>query len=204
MHVFEIQCFANHGKDLPRLHRSSELARKLGPGKLLQTLRRAAYTATGEPAESSLGTYRLRAGSLRSCPTGLLSQPREGASFHFSGGEIEKITTLAETAKDDLDRMNWNRNSSPACTSRRNVRNAGLVSYDDVPGNCERQSLRLRTPLLRSWRGELSPAGQGSDDGHSYRTKTSTVAVVQTLTMQLAKGFFLTPDRLLNAKLAQI
>jgi penicillin-binding protein 1B len=177
---------------------------RIGSKEIIAALRQASYTSAGDHNESTVGTYRLQASSLEIMPGAESYYSPGRVRVSFSEGQIQNITNLAEPAKDDLDRYELEPQLVTGLYEQAQRSKRRLVSYDDVPGNLREAILAIEdrrffehsgVNYLRLAKAVLTDVrtGQNLHGGGG-----------STLTMQLAKGFFLTADKTPQRKMAQI
>jgi len=180
-------------------------AREVRPGQklnlqlLARELRLAGYTDDTAAKASPLGTYTLQGQSLIVRPGPQSFHSEDSATIRISGGQVQSISDehgqglssyelepLLITGLSDANRI-----------KRR------LVTYDELPPNLVHAVVAIEDRrffehggvdfirLLGALRHNLRP-------GHHYMEGGST------LTMQLARGFFLSPERKFKRKAIEI
>ena len=180
----------------PREVRSGQ---RLTPRQIAADLREAGYTAESDPQHSQLGTFRLEGDSITVHPGPSSFHAPDGAVIRAENGLISEITgdsgaplagyelepTLITGLSDDKDR-----------TKRR------LLTYDELPPNLVQAVLAIEDRRFFEHGGV-----------NYYRlAEAMYIDVVagrkeqgaSTLTMQLAKLFFLSPEKRYKRKLIQI
>ena len=177
---------------------------RIAAKEIVAALRQASYSSAGDHNESLVGTYRLHASSLEIMP-GSESYYRPGrVRVSFSDGQIENITSVAEPVKGELDRYELEPQLVTGLYEQAQRSKRRLVTYDDVPKNLREAILAIEdrrffehggVNYLRLAKAALTDirTGQNLHGGGG-----------STLTMQLAKGFFLTAEKTPQRKMAQI
>ena len=172
---------------------------KLSIRLLSNELRSAGYTTDGSSQPSPLGTYSDSGQSITVHPGPQSYHAQDGATIHVSAGAVDTITDdkgqslssyeleplLITGLSDDVNR-----------TKRR------LLTYDEIPPNLVHAVIAIEDRrffehsgidywrILGAFRNDLF---------HLHRYKEGA----STLTQQLARGFFLTPERTYSRKLRE-
>jgi len=179
--------------------------REVRPGQKISVhlianeLREAGYTADGASQTSQLGTYSEAAQAITVRPGPQSYHAQDGATIHTSAGVVESITDdhgqpLSSYELEPLLITGLSEDSNR--TKRR------LVTYDEVPQNLVNAVLAIEDRRFFEHNGvnyyRLMEAifrdvtsGQKQQGG-------------STLTMQLARGFFLTPEKRIKRKIIEI
>ncbi|HUH64764.1 MAG TPA: PBP1A family penicillin-binding protein [Terracidiphilus sp.] len=180
--------------------------REVRPGQKLsirlidQELREAGYTTDGAAHASPLGSYQDSSNSVTVRPGPESYHAPDSATIRVSGGEVDSITDDRgePLASYELEPLLITGLIEDANRTKRR-----LVTYDELPQNLVTAVVAIEdrrffdhggvdyVRLLGALRNDLTP-------GHRY------VEGGSTLTMQLARGFFLTPERRLKRKLIEI
>src|SRR5580698_7592846 len=180
--------------------------REVRPGQKLSVrlianeLREAGYTTTGASQTSPLGSYTEDEQSITVQPGPQSYHAPDSATIHVSGGQVASITDEHGQALTsyELEPMLITGLSEDANRTKRR-----LVTYDEIPPNLVHAVVAIEDRrffdhggvdyirLLGALRNDMTP-------GHHY------VEGGSTLTMQLARGFFLTPERRIKRKLKEI
>ncbi|MGB6687708.1 MAG: PBP1A family penicillin-binding protein [Terracidiphilus sp.] len=179
--------------------------REVRPGQKLtiqlidDQLREAGYTIDGAGHPSPLGTYRDGPHSVTVSPGPQSYHAPDSATIQISGGIVDSIKDEhgEPLASYELEPLLITGLSDANRTKRR------LVTYDELPYNLVQAVVAIEdrrffdhggvdyVRLLGALRNDLTP-------GHRFIEGGST------LTMQLARGFFLSPERRLKRKLIEI
>ncbi|HVZ83318.1 MAG TPA: PBP1A family penicillin-binding protein [Terracidiphilus sp.] len=172
---------------------------KIGTALIVNELREAGYTSSGAAKASPLGTYDESGSAITVRPGPQSYHSEDPATIHFSSGQIQSITDEKgqALASYELEPLLITGLSDTNRIKRR------LVTYDEIPPHLVQAVVAIEDRhffehggvdymrILGSIRNDLSP-------GHRY------VEGGSTLTMQLAKMFFLTPERTLKRKFIQV
>jgi penicillin-binding protein 1B len=179
--------------------------REVRPGQKLTVrlianeLREAGYSADGASQTSQLGTYSGGGRSITVRPGPQSYHSQDSATIHIDSGVVDSITDVhGETlASYELEPLLITGLSEDANRTKRR-----LISYDEIPSNLVQAVLaiedrrffehggvnywRLMEAILRD-----VATGQKQQGG-------------STLTMQLAKNFFLSPEKRIKRKIIEI
>ena len=172
---------------------------KLGIELLANELRQAGYTNEQAAKASPLGTYSEHGESITVRPGPQSYHAQDSATIRVSGNKVDSITDEhgQELASYELEPLLITGLSDSNRIKRR------LVTYDEMPPNLVHAVVAIEDRrffdhggvdyirMLGALRNDLTP-------GHHY------VEGGSTLTMQLARGFFLTPERRIKRKLKEI
>ncbi|HEY6489532.1 MAG: PBP1A family penicillin-binding protein [Terracidiphilus sp.] len=172
---------------------------KLGIQVIERELRAAGYTTDGASKASPLGTYTESGQSVTVRPGPQSYHAQDSATIRLSNGEVQSVTDERgqQLASYELEPLLITGLSDANRIKRR------IVTYDELPPNLVRAVVAIEDRrffdhggvdyirILGAIRNDLTP-------GHHY------VEGGSTLTMQLARGFFLTPERRIKRKLKEI
>ncbi len=178
--------------------------RQVRPGQRLsaaivaQDLRAAGYSEDGAGTASPLGTYALNQESITVHPGPESYHAPENATITFDGGTVQQITGASsqQLSSYELEPLLITGLSDQTRTKRR------LVTYDELP--------KYLVPAVTSIEDRRFFSHGGVDYIGILRAMSRDVATRRlgqggsTLTMQLARGFFLTPEKHLKRKLIEI
>ncbi len=179
--------------------------REVRPGQKLsirliaEELRQANYTLVGTQKDSPMGTYSESDGAITVYP-GLQSyHAQDSATIHVNNGVVQSITDdhNQALASYELEPVMITGLSEDANRTKRR-----LITYDEIPQNLVQAVLAIEDRrffehggvnyfrLMEAVFRDLT-TGQKQQGG-------------STLTMQLARGFFLTPEKRIKRKIIEI
>ncbi len=179
--------------------------REVRPGQKLPVpliadeLRQAGYTLAGAQKDSPMGTFREGEGTITVYPGPQSYHAQDSATIHVNGGVVNSITDdhNQALASYELEPVLITGLSEDANRTKRR-----LVNYDEIPQNLVQSVLAIEDRRFFEHSGvnyfRLAEAvlrdvttGQKAQGG-------------STLTMQLARGFFLTPEKRIKRKIIEI
>jgi len=172
---------------------------KLTASSVAQELRYAGYTEDGATPVSPMGTYSLNANSITVHPGPQSYHAPDSATITFQGNTVSQITDAngEQLAAYELEPLLITGLSDQNRIKRR------LVTYSELP--------QYLVPAVTAIEDRRFFEHDGVDYysmigwvWHDLRGDRKYMGGGSTLTMQLAKNFFLTPERTLRRKLIQI
>jgi penicillin-binding protein 1B len=192
--------FANSAKIYAQ-PRSIRIAQKADPHEIANYLRHAGYTESGEQGKSKFGVYKLMKDAIEIKPGEESYYNAEGAVIRIKDGHVDKIASLGDggdnlTAYEIEPQLVTGLFDGQARSKRR------LVKYDDIPKVMVDAVTSIEDRRffhhngVNYWRllqaGWIDLRQGGNRQGGS------------TITMQVARGFFLSPEKKLKRKLTEI
>ncbi len=189
--------FANAAKiyALPKLVRTGD---KLTVHEIAAQLRRAGYTEGGD---SPLGTFKLVKSGVEIRPGPASYHSAEGAVIRVSEGRVEKIVS-AEDKHDELTAYELEPQLVTALSDSEQRAKRRLVAFNEIP------KVMVDAVLAIEDRRFFQHAGV-----NYYRLMEAALVDLRsgrheqggsTLTMQIARGFFLSPQKTIKRKLAEM
>jgi penicillin-binding protein 1B len=179
--------------------REVRAGQKLGVQLIESELREAGYTTGDASSASPLGTYSVSDGAITVRPGPQSFHSEDSATIHISGGQVQSITDDKGQALSsyELEPLLITGLSDANRIKRR------IVTYDEMPPNLVHAVVAIEDRRFFDHGGVdyIRIFGALINDikpGHHY------VEGGSTLTMQLARGFFLTPERRLIRKFKEI
>ena len=175
------------------------IGQKLTPQTVAQELRDAGYSGDGDRDRSRMGTYALNDGSITIQPGPQSYHSEQGATVTFDKGMVSQISGDGGQQLDAYElepQLITGLSEGQYRTKRR------LVTFNELPPNLVNAVTSIEDRrffdhggvdyfrLLGALRDDLRP-GRRREGG-------------STLTMQLARGFFLTPEKRFKRKIIEI
>ncbi len=180
--------------------------REVRPGQKLSIqlianeLREAGYTVEGAAQPSQLGTFSEGAQNITVRPGPQSYHAEDPATIRISGGVVASISDEhgQPLASYELEPLLITGLSEDANRTKRR-----LITYDEIPQNLVHAVVAIEDRrffehggvdyirILGALRNDLTPGHRWTEGG-------------STLTMQLARGFFLTPERRIKRKFIEI
>jgi len=172
---------------------------KLSLNAIANELRTAGYTVEGVGSASPLGTYSESASSISVHPGPQSYHAQDGASIHFNNGIVDSLT-------DDHGQVLSSYELEPllvtGLSDGANRTKRRLITYEEIPPNLVQAVLAIEDRQffehsgVNFWR--LAAAAERDIVSGQKKQGGST------LTMQLARGFFLTPEKRWKRKMIEI
>jgi penicillin-binding protein 1B len=180
--------------------------REVRPGQKLNIkfiandLRETGYTAEGAPQPSQLGTYREDVQEITVRPGPQSYHAQDAATIRVSNGTVASINDDHGQALSSYELEPMLITGLSEDTNRTKRR---LITYDEIPQNLVQAVVAIEDRrffehggvdyirMLGAMRNDLTPGHRWTEGG-------------STLTMQLARGFFLTPERRFKRKFIEI
>lgn len=180
--------------------------REVRPGQKLSVqlianeLRQAGYTTDGAAQSSPMGTYSEGVRQITVRPGPQSYHAPDSAVIHVSGGVVDSIVDSRgqQLASYELEPLLITGLSAGASRIKRR-----LVTYDELPHNLVYAVVAIEDRRFFEHNGVdyhriLGALWNDMTPGHRWTEGGST------LTMQLARGFFLTPERRVKRKIIEI
>lgn len=192
--------FANTAKIYAQ-PRDIRIGQKADPREISNYLRHAGYTEAGEQGKSKFGVYKVMHDAIEIKPGEESYYNAEGAVVRIKDGRVDKIASLGDggdnlTAYELEPQLVTGLFDGQARSKRR------LVKYDDIPKIMVDAVTSIEDRRffhhggVNYWR--LMQAGWVDLRQGGNRQGGSTI------TMQVARGFFLSPEKKLKRKLTEI
>jgi penicillin-binding protein 1B len=173
---------------------------KLSVNGIVAELRQAGYTSDGTANPSPLGTYAASADSVSIHPGPQSYHSQDGATIQFEAGKVHGLSDDRGQALSsyELEPVLITGLSEDASRGKRRI-----VTYDELPKNLVQAVVAIEDRRFFEHSGVdyIRLIGAMRNDlmrKHTYMEGGST------LTMQAARGFFLTPEKKFKRKLIEI
>jgi penicillin-binding protein 1B len=171
---------------------------KIKPSDIEQELQQAGYTLDGQGKPSPMGTYTPGDDAVTVHPGPSSYHSQDGATIHFADGAVSEVTgdNGQQLAAYELEPLLVTGLSDQSHTKRR------LVTYDELPKYLVPAVTSIEDRHFFQHDGVDYPRVFGAllTDMRSGRYRQG----FSTLTMQLAKDFFLSPEKRLKRKFLQV
>jgi len=179
--------------------REVRIGQKLTVNAIAQELSQAGYSRSSDIHASQMGTYEDRPGSIYIHPGAQSYHTQDGATISIANGLVSQISgdQGQALAAYELEPLLITGLSEDANRTKRR-----LVTYDEIPPNLVQAVLAIEDRRFFEHSGV-----------NYYRLMMAMFKDVRsgqkaqggsTLTMQLARGFFLSPEKRLKRKLIEI
>jgi penicillin-binding protein 1B len=184
----------------PRIYaapREVRVGQKLTPSSVAQQLRIAGYSGSGNA--SPMGTYELRGESISVHPGPQSYHSQEGATISFEDG---MVTSISGDARQQISAYELEPQLITSLSEGANRVKRRIVTYNDLPQPLVQAVTSIEDRRFFSHGGVdyIRLIGALRSDLLAGRKREGG----STLTMQLARGFFLTPEKRFKRKLIEI
>lgn len=192
---FKGQVFSNSAKIYavpPRLY----LGEKIEPREIASELRQAGYG--DKNGQSAVGNYRLLNGGIEVEPGPESYHSQETATIHMAGGKIDHI--LGQGGELEAYELEPQIITSLFDAEQRSKRQ--VIKYDDIPNVLVQAVLAIEDRRFFEHSG-VNFVRMGEAAWIDF-TRQRHEQGGSTLTMQLSRGFFLTPEKTIRRKLIEM
>jgi penicillin-binding protein 1B len=184
----------------PRIYaapREVRVGQKLTASDVAQQLRIAGYSSSGNA--SPMGTYELRGESISVHPGPQSYHSQEGATISFDDG---MVTSISGDARQQLSAYELEPQLITSLSEGANRVKRRIVTFNDLPQPLVQAVTSIEDRRFFSHGGVdyIRLIGALRSDLLAGRKREGG----STLTMQLARGFFLTPEKRFKRKLIEI
>ncbi|MGB8534938.1 MAG: transglycosylase domain-containing protein [Acidobacteriaceae bacterium] len=175
------------------------IGQKLAPQTVAQELRDAGYSGDNDRERSRMGTYALNGGSITIQPGPQSYHSEQGATVSFERGMVSQISGDGGQRLDAYElepQLITGLSEGQYRTKRR------LVTFNELPPNLVNAVTSIEDRRFFDHGGVdyFRLLGALRDDLRAGRRREGG----STLTMQLARGFFLTPEKRVKRKIIEI
>ena len=192
--------FANTAKIYAQ-PRSIRLSQKADTKEISNYLRHAGYTEAGEAGQSPFGTYRLLNNAIEVKPGQESYYNSEGAVIRLADGKVDKIAALGDSS-ESLSAYELEPQLVTGLFETQQRAKRRLVKYDDIPKVMVDAVTSIEDRRffhhngVNYWR-LLGAAWADLRQGGNRQGGS-------TITMQVARGFFLSPEKKFKRKLIEM
>ena len=175
------------------------IGQKQTPRAVALELRSAGYSGDGDRERSRMGTYALNNGSISIQPGPQSYHSEQGATVTFNNGLVSQISGDGGQA---LDAYELEPQLITGLSEGQNRTKRRLVNFNELPPNLVNAVTSIEDRRFFDHGGVdyFRLIGALRDDLRLGRRREGG----STLTMQLARGFFLTPEKKLKRKIIEI
>lgn len=176
-----------------------EVDDRLTPAAVITELRGAGYVSTVENTRSDIGAFSQHGATLQVSPGPASYHPNQSATIHFSNGQVEAIT---DAKGQPLDSYELEPQLVTGFFDAQQRSKRRLLTYEEIPPLVTNAIVSIEDRrffehgginYVRLLEGLMTPLL------HHRRMQGGS-----TLTMQMARAFFLTNERSLHRKLAEM
>jgi penicillin-binding protein 1B len=169
---------------------------------LVARLKRAGYTEEGHKPESPWGKYKLEGDGIEIMPGPQSFHSPDGALIRVKGGKIASITSVGDKGGSELDGYELEPQLVTALFEGEQRTKRQLVSFNELP------KVMVNAVVAIEDRRFFQHSGV-----NFYRLIEAAIVDLRehgrqqggsTLTMQISRGFFLTPEKKIKRKLTEI
>lgn len=191
--------FANTAKIYAQ-PREVRIGQKADPKEIANYLRHAGYTEAGEQGKSKFGTYRVLKDSIEIKPGEESYYNAEGAVVRVGSGKVDKIASLGNDG--DLSAYELEPQLVTGLFDSQQRAKRRIVKYDDIP--------KVMVDAVTSIEDRRFFYHSGVNYGRLIEAALIDLKEGgdrqggSTITMQVARGFFLSPEKKLKRKLTEI
>jgi penicillin-binding protein 1B len=192
---FKGQVFSNSAK-IYAIPRSVRVGEKIEPREIATQLRRAGYSE--KSGESVLGSYRLLKGGIEVDPGPQSYHSPEPATIHVTGGQVDSI----KAGSGDLDAYELEPELVTSLFDAEQRSKRKVVKYSEMPKVLVDAVVAIEDRRFFTHNGVnfLRMAEATWIDVTRQRHEQGG----STLTMQLSRGFFLSPEKTIKRKLIEM
>ena len=164
-------------------------------------LRRAGYSEQAKDSDSPIGRFRFSGGSLEVMPGEESFHAPESVTIHFAGGKITSIVADGRGG-ESLSAYELEPQMVTSLFGGQDRSKRQIVTFAEIPTNLVNAVIAIEDRRFFQHSGvnyfRLMEAAS-SDILHGHRGQGGS-----TLTMQLSRGFFLTPEKTVKRKLTEM
>jgi penicillin-binding protein 1B len=194
------QIFSNTAKIYAR-PQIVQVGDKLNVAEVAGYLRRSGYSEHGKEAQSPVGQFRVYASSIEVMPGEESFHAAERATIRFESGKVSSIS-LAGRGSQSASAYELEPQMITSLFGSQDRSKRQLVTFNEVPKDLVNATVAIEDRRFFQHSGvnyyRLTEAA-ATDIFHAHRGQGGS-----TLTMQLSRGFFLTPEKTIKRKLTEM
>ena len=176
------------------------VGQKLTPQTIARQLRDAGYSGDEDREKSGLGTYALNGSAITIQPGPQSYHSQQGATVSFAGGEISRISGDGGQA---LDAYELEPQLVTGLSEGQNRTKRRLVTFNELPPNLVNAVTSIEDRRFFA-HGGVDYYSMLGWIWHDLRHDRRYEGGGSTLTMQLSRGLFLSPERRIKRKIIEI
>ncbi len=178
------------------------LGDKATPPQIATILRRAGYTEERAKGASRIGTYKLVSGGIEIYPGPASYHSEDGALIHVTGGKVDQIVGEGSTKGQSLSAYELEPELVTALADSQDRAKRQLIKFPDIPKVLVDAVLAIedRSFFRHSGVSYMGLARAVYVDLRERRHEQGG----STITMQVSRMFFLTPEKTLKRKLTEM
>ena len=181
--------------------RTIEVGNPFTAQEIADYLRRAGYSEQGKDSDSPIGRFRIAGGSLEVMPGEESFHAPESVTIHFAGGKVTSITADGRGGQT-LTAYELEPQMITSLFGGQDRSKRQIVTFDEIPKYLVNAVIAIEDRRFFQHSGvnyfRLMEAAS-SDILHAHRGQGGS-----TLTMQLSRGFFLSPEKTVKRKLTEM
>ena len=181
--------------------RTIEVGNPFTPQEIADYLRRAGYSEQGKDADSPIGRFRHAGGAIEVVPGEESFHSPENVTIRFSGGKVASIAAEGRGGQS-LSAYELEPQMITSLFGGQDRSKRQIVTFDEIPKNLVNAVIAIEDRRFFQHSGvnyfRLMEAAT-SDILHAHRGQGGS-----TLTMQLSRGFFLSPEKTVKRKLTEM
>ena len=178
-----------------------EVGQKTSGQEVVAYLRKAGYSEQGKENESPIGNFRLVGSSLEVMPGEESFHSRETATIRFDSGKISSIAIKGRGGQS-LSSYELEPQMITSLFGSEDRSKRQIVTFDQIPKSLVDAVVAIEDRRFFQHSGvnyfRLMEAA-ATDIMHGHRGQGGS-----TLTMQLSRGFFLSPEKTMKRKITEI
>ena len=172
---------------------------KTEPAEIAAQLRRAGYSQDGKDSDSPVGHFRLTSHSIQITPWARVIPASNSALITFDGG---KVATISETGKENPNSYELEPQLVTALFEGQDRSKRELITFEDIPKVMVDAVLAIEDRRFFQHSGvnyfRLMEAAAVDLRAGRHGQGGSTI------TMQLSRGFFLSPEKTVKRKIVEM
>ncbi len=197
------QLFNNASKIYARPH-TIDVGEKITPEQIAAELRRAGYTESGGKERSRTGTYKLLGGGIEIDPGPESYHSEDGAVVRISGGAVTQIVAEGNNNGQSLAAYELEPQLVTALFDTEQRAKRQLIKFQDIPKVLVDATLAIEDRSFFQ-HGGLNYLRLMKAAYIDLRERTLTHGQGgSTITMQVSRMFFLSPEKTIKRKLVEM